>query len=130
MSIFIENGNWNLDANFPISNFCFARGIFISGLWFLLLVTRRKPGMNKDQKVMKTNHSEYKWTAVMDSFFAFVGCLLLRASTLFKQKVHRWEGIDEIFLHPPKEYTNIFLYIHCDWFSLPSGLCSSRLSLT
>ena len=58
-SISMEKINWNSDANFHISIFPFRQPVFISSLRFLLL-SQRKPGMNKDRKVMKTIHSEFK----------------------------------------------------------------------
>ena len=59
-SVFTEEINWNSDANFHISIFRLQQPVFISSLRFFLQISQRKPGTNKDPKVMKTIHTEFK----------------------------------------------------------------------
>ena len=99
--------------------------------WFVILTSGNLEKAWNEQR-SEGNENQSQW------IFAFLGCLLLRASTLFKQKVHWWEGIDERFIHPPppppkKKSTPTFFFIfivigfHClPVFVVPDFLWLNR----
>ena len=89
---------------------------------FLVLtsVKSEKVWNNKDRKAMKTNHNEYKEKCWCTLFLGGGGGGWMNLSSM---PSHQWtfclNSVEALKSRHPRKAN-----IHCDWFSLPSDLCS------